>query len=265
MNLDINYYYVMIIVDTGEDMDDGEAEFNMDAKEENEAEDGGGGKSSQDQSSSSNGAKYASLEQRTRFGANLFRLTGMQLGHVLMKLDLNCPKALESPSYLHDNNDVDDENNSTNNDDGSSEEESERDMSSSPHRILDGEQIEINVDLIDAKTFAELDAYVKEKMLLRKRNGRSTLGSSSSQNNINSATGTGTGTAEDDNKDNEATESSVADSNNKDNDTSGGMMSDSEMIGDVDSTDELSSPAPAGKEKGSKTSTKKSKRKRNTI
>mmetsp|Transcript_132889 Transcript_132889/g.384223 ORF Transcript_132889/g.384223 Transcript_132889/m.384223 type:complete len:249 (-) Transcript_132889:63-809(-) len=41
-------------------------------------------------------ANSANLDVRARFGANLFLLSGMELGHVFSELELNCPNVLES-------------------------------------------------------------------------------------------------------------------------------------------------------------------------
>lgn len=87
----------------------------------------------------------ASLDAKAKFAKHLYRLSGMELGHILHVLDIRCPQALEQadPDF------------------------------SSP---IDGQpsdtfcqepELEINVDAIDARTFAELDRYVKEKMKAR--------------------------------------------------------------------------------------------------
>jgi hypothetical protein len=60
----------------------------------------------------------------------------MELGYVLQVLDLRCPQALEMP-------------------DPSSEPKDDKMIPS---------EVEINVDVIDSKTFAELDRYVKGTM-----------------------------------------------------------------------------------------------------
>jgi hypothetical protein len=62
----------------------------------------------------------------------------MELGHVLQVMDLKCPNALELP-----------------------------DSSKKPVGQNETAEVEINVDAIDPRTFAELDRYVKEKMLAR--------------------------------------------------------------------------------------------------
>mmetsp|Transcript_21169 Transcript_21169/g.38204 ORF Transcript_21169/g.38204 Transcript_21169/m.38204 type:complete len:249 (-) Transcript_21169:261-1007(-) len=69
-----------------------------------------------------------SLESKTRFGANLFRLSGTELGHLMQVIDLKCPQALEQPGG---------------------------------GAVGD---VEINVDLMDSRTFTELDRYVRDKV-----------------------------------------------------------------------------------------------------
>ena len=82
------------------------------------------------------------LEAKTKFGSNLFRLTGVQLGHVLQVIDLNCPRALERPSN-----------------------ETNKNASNDEYGIASmGDEVEINVDAMDLRTFYELDSYVKEKI-----------------------------------------------------------------------------------------------------
>jgi len=85
------------------------------------------------------------LDVKTKFAGNLLLLSGMEIGHVMQVLDLRCPQALENPSIT----------NCTNN---NNDREMKRKAASN---------VEINVEAIDAKTFAELDRYVKEKMLMR--------------------------------------------------------------------------------------------------
>jgi len=88
-----------------------------------------------------------SLDAKTKFGSNLFRLTGVQLGHVLQVIDLKCPRALERPLTPND-------------------------PSNAPSSSLpppNGENVEINVDAIDMKTFYELDHYVKERISKNRR------------------------------------------------------------------------------------------------
>lgn len=104
-------------------------------------EDGAGSKSSKGgggadrYSGSSSGGGPASVDAKARFGSGLFKLTGAEMGHVMQVIDLRCPQALvdPDPEGLH-------------NDDG------------------DSAEVEIDVNLIDARTFAELEKYVREKV-----------------------------------------------------------------------------------------------------
>lgn len=94
------------------------------------------------------------LDVRTRFAARLQRLSGMELGHVLQTIDVQCPEALEDPS----------------------EEQLRSDAvpAMERHRYAwdefdGGCQIEVDVDAIPAETFWKLDQYVKEKVQGRGR------------------------------------------------------------------------------------------------
>lgn len=86
----------------------------------------------------------SSLDVKAKFAANIFRLSGMELGHVLQVLDLKCPNALEDPESSADSN-----------------------TRTSLNSQVDEAQVEINVDAIDPRTFAELDRYVKDKIFAR--------------------------------------------------------------------------------------------------
>lgn len=86
------------------------------------------------------------LDAKMKFASNLFLLSGMEIGHVMQVLDLRSPQALDSPCPTAESTDT-------------SHEENKKQSASC--------EVEINVDAIDAKTFAELDRYVTEKMLLR--------------------------------------------------------------------------------------------------
>lgn len=94
------------------------------------------------------------LDARTRFAARLQRLSGMELGHVLHVIDLQCPEALEDPTP-----DV---------------------LTSDAPPLIYGHryawdefdggcQVEVDVDSIPPDTFWELDRYVKEKVQGRGR------------------------------------------------------------------------------------------------
>ncbi len=89
-----------------------------------------------------------SLDVRTKFASNLFRLNGEELGYVLQIIDLRCPHAVENirPSMVEPAVD----------EDGDDDFKKEKDI-----------EAEINVDAIDPKTFAELDRYMKEKLYSR--------------------------------------------------------------------------------------------------
>ena len=73
----------------------------------------------------------------------------MELGHVLHVLDIRSPQALEQP-------------------DSSAQ--------SPVDKFAEESEMEINVDAIDARTFAELDRYVKEKMKARSNDVAEALG-----------------------------------------------------------------------------------------
>ena len=86
---------------------------------------------------------------KAKFAKNLYRLSGMELGHVLHVLDIRSPQALEQTDP----------------------------SATSPVDKFSGEaEAEINVDAIDARTFAELDRYVKEKMKARSNDTSDALG-----------------------------------------------------------------------------------------
>lgn len=66
-----------------------------------------------------------SLDARAKFGANIFLLSGVELGHVMTTLELECPKVLEEGYDDH---------------------------------------VEINVDAIPPNVFANLNSYVSSKI-----------------------------------------------------------------------------------------------------
>jgi len=74
-----------------------------------------------------------SLDTKTRFAGSILHLSGMELGHVLQTLDIRCPQALQHPDQK------------------------------SLDPSFDATTLEIDVDSIDPRTFAELDRYVREK------------------------------------------------------------------------------------------------------
>lgn len=97
-----------------------------------------GGKETDTDTTSGGGGGDANLDMKMAFASKLFQLSGMELGHVLKIIDLKCPKALEQP-----------------------------DPSSVIKSQSDAASVEINVDKLDSRTFAELDRYVKDKLLQR--------------------------------------------------------------------------------------------------
>jgi hypothetical protein len=66
-----------------------------------------------------------SLDARAKFGANLFLMSGSELGHVMTTLELECPRVLES---------------------------------------WEEQKVEINVDEIPPKVFSTLQSYVSSKV-----------------------------------------------------------------------------------------------------
>ena len=82
------------------------------------------------------------LDKRTRFGANLFLLSGIELAHVIMKLEQRCPQVLEQLTE-----EVELEDDDINSDD----------KAISP-------KLEINLDAIEPALFDELSAYVMERV-----------------------------------------------------------------------------------------------------
>lgn len=99
---------------------------------------GGGGKETDADTTS--GGSDANLDIKMAFASKLFQLSGMELGHVLKIIDLKCPKALEQP-----------------------------DPSPVRKSQTEAASVEINVDKLDSRTFAELDRYVKDKLLQREQ------------------------------------------------------------------------------------------------
>ena len=66
-----------------------------------------------------------SLQRKSNFSAAIFRLNGMELGHVIRTIELECPEALED---------------------------------------LAENQVEINVDRMPVTVFAELEAYLDKNV-----------------------------------------------------------------------------------------------------
>ena len=82
----------------------------------------------------------ANLDAKAKFAKNLYRLSGMELGHVLHVLDIRSPQALVQPDPS---------------------------VEVPEDKFSEETELEINVDAIDSRTFTELDRYVKEKMKAR--------------------------------------------------------------------------------------------------
>ena len=91
------------------------------------------------------GASYP-LDARAKFGANLFLLSGIELAHVIMTLERECPQALE---YVKEEVQVTDDPN-----------ESEENKCQSVSQA----KVEINVDEITHQVFQELSSYVSDKV-----------------------------------------------------------------------------------------------------
>eukprot|EP00585_Thalassiosira_rotula_P013225 CAMPEP_0196130176 /NCGR_PEP_ID=MMETSP0910-20130528/641_1 /TAXON_ID=49265 /ORGANISM="Thalassiosira rotula, Strain GSO102" /LENGTH=323 /DNA_ID=CAMNT_0041389429 /DNA_START=89 /DNA_END=1057 /DNA_ORIENTATION=- len=95
-------------------------------------------------------ATIVPLDARARFASRLQRLSGMELGHVLQVIDMQCPEALEDPSPDRTRSDAT--------------------PPTKRHRYAwdefdGGCQIEVDVDAIPRETFWKLDAYAKEKVV----------------------------------------------------------------------------------------------------
>ena len=115
---------------------------------------GAGGRGRGASTSSSNDINYEAmgiipLDVRARFAARLQRLSGMELGHVLQTIDIQCPEALEDPTPEQLRSDAA--------------------PTMKRHRYAwddfdGGCQIEVDVDSIPPAVFWELDKYVKEKV-----------------------------------------------------------------------------------------------------
>ncbi len=82
----------------------------------------------------------ANLDAKAKFAKSLYRLSGMELGHVLHVLDIRSPDALVQPDPSVD---------------------------LPVEKFTNETELEINVDAIDVRTFIELERYVKEKMKVR--------------------------------------------------------------------------------------------------
>lgn len=83
-----------------------------------------------------------SHDMKMKLASSIFRLSGMELGHVIQVIDIHCPDALERP-----------------------------DPSADPVPYHEMTEMEINVDVLDSKTFLELYEYVEMKMKLKEGRG----------------------------------------------------------------------------------------------
>jgi hypothetical protein len=101
-----------------------------------------GGRDAKDSAPNSPASTNPTLDARTKFGANLFLLSGIELAHVIMTLEQECPYALE-----HVKEEVQLEDDPNNNES----------KAVSP-------KLEINVDEISHAVFSELSAYVTDKV-----------------------------------------------------------------------------------------------------
>jgi hypothetical protein len=72
------------------------------------------------------------MERKSKFSSQIFRLNGMELGHLIRTIEVKCPEALE---------DI----------------------------VGEQPQVEINVDAIDPETFMELEEYLQEKVPNKKQ------------------------------------------------------------------------------------------------
>jgi hypothetical protein len=91
---------VVYKVDVGEDYGDEEEKAEPDTKSPASAAVSGSkpksASSSKETVPAVESANTAALDVRARFGANLFLLSGVELGTVFTELELNCPQVLES-------------------------------------------------------------------------------------------------------------------------------------------------------------------------
>ena len=73
--------------------------------------------------------RIPTLDEKTQFAGNIFKISGDALGHVMQVIDLRCPIAIE--------------------------------------RNINGaeDELEINVDALDNRTFHELDTFIQEKVV----------------------------------------------------------------------------------------------------
>lgn len=106
--------------DVGDSIDNAKSDGHYHAK---------GGDGSGSSSSLRDNNKPPTLEDKTQFAGNIFKIGGDALGYVMQVIDLRCPQAIERGN-------------------GGAEDE-----------------LEINVDSLDSRTFAELDRFIQDKLL----------------------------------------------------------------------------------------------------
>ena len=138
-------------VDCGADLKEGDDDNAGGTAPKSGSKNTGGSSSREKSASSSSGAvlsgdvtstKPLPLDKRARFGANLFLLSGIELAHVIMKLEQQCPHVLEQLTE---------------------EVELEDDAINSDDKAI-SPKLEINLDAIEPALFDELSAYVLEKV-----------------------------------------------------------------------------------------------------
>mmetsp|Transcript_25112 Transcript_25112/g.36898 ORF Transcript_25112/g.36898 Transcript_25112/m.36898 type:complete len:282 (+) Transcript_25112:121-966(+) len=93
-----------------------------------------------------------SLEMKTQFSSNIFRLNGDELGYVLQVLDLRSPNAVERVG-------------------GTATVDRQQQLANDAQQQQNegADEMEINVDSIDPKTFMELDRYIRDKLYSKEK------------------------------------------------------------------------------------------------
>lgn len=101
------------------------------------------------------------LDAKAKFGANMFLLSGTELAHVIMKLEVECPQALEQPTLAIPSGvgfNICPTSNQHNQDIATPQKQKMMYVEHSEQRM------EINIDVIDYKLFQELNKYVNDKV-----------------------------------------------------------------------------------------------------
>jgi len=133
------FFLCFLKVDCGADLTTGFESAPVTSSMPDAADDGSG--SNDHTGASPNGGPSMAplpLDTRTRFAANLFLLSGIELAHVIMKLEQQCPHVLEQLT-----------------------EEVEKDENSGK---AISPKLEVNIDAIEPALFEELSAYVLERV-----------------------------------------------------------------------------------------------------